>query len=115
MTSFFLLISSLIISLELFKYLDVLKNIKKYKKITNLIIKVFKNKRKNLDTVQKRIININKLFFINSFILIIQILFIFFPQILLSIFNSEFYLFLISLNGVLVSLVFSILYIKLRF
>ena len=115
MTTFFLLISSLIISLEIFKYLNVLKNIKKYKKITNLIIKIIKNKKKNLEIVQKRIININKLLFINSFLLIVQIIFIFFPQILLSIFVSEFYLFLISLNSVLVSLVFSILYIKLRF
>ena len=115
MTNFFLLISSLVISLEVFKYLNVLKNIKKYKKIINLIINVFKNKKKNLDIVQKRIININKLLFINSFLLIFQIIFIFFPQILLSIFVSEFYLFLISLNSVLVGLVFSILYIKLSF
>ena len=115
MTSFFLLILSLVISLELFKYFNFLKNIKKYKKIINLIIKVFKNKKKNLDIIQKRIININRLLFINSFLLIIQIIVIFFPQILLSIFVSEFYLYLISLNGLLVSLVFSILYIKLRF
>ena len=115
MTSFFLLISSLAITFELLKYLNLINNLKKYKKITYLITKVFKNKKKNLDIVQKRIININKLLFINSFLLIIQITVIFFPQILLSIFISEFYIYLISLNGLVVSLIFSILYIKLRF
>ena len=115
MKIFFLLILSLVITLEIFKYFDILNNFKKYKKIIILIFIIFKNKKNNLDNTQKRIININKILLLNSLLLIIKIVIMFSPQILLSIFNLKFYLFLISLKGLLVSLVFSLTYIKLRF
>ena len=114
MTSYFLLITSLLFSLELVRYLRIFKNLQKFKTITKIILKIFGKKSNNLENQQLKIIKINKILIINIFFIFLKIFFIFVPQIVLSIINIEFYNFLITLKGFFVSLIFSIIYLKIR-
>ena len=102
------------ICFELLIIIKLKEKFKKNIKIYRDFFKVIKSEELNDEKKQEAIFYLSKKLFYSSFLILLSIIFVFFPIFIIRFISDDLYFFLFSLIGMIESIIILFIYLKLR-